>query len=136
MLPEVTQRMPFKRLTILLPLLLAVSTHSAVANPKVHRGPTSPRFAKVHTQQAKSKNLTGISAERATQIQTALVKAGYLTDATGTWDVATQAAMEKFQADNGWQVKLVPDARALIKLGLGPGTELDAMAAAPSQAAQ
>jgi hypothetical protein len=28
--------------------------------------------------------------------------------------------MEKFQADNGWQSKTVPDARALIKLGLGP----------------
>ena len=26
----------------------------------------------------------------------------------------------KFQHDNGWQTKLVPDSRALIKLGLGP----------------
>ena len=30
--------------------------------------------------------------------------------------------MEKLQADNGWQTKLVPDARAIIKLGLGPGS--------------
>jgi hypothetical protein len=28
--------------------------------------------------------------------------------------------MQKVQADNGWQTKLVPDSRALIKLGLGP----------------
>jgi hypothetical protein len=28
--------------------------------------------------------------------------------------------MEKFQADNGWQTKKVPDSRAIIKLGLGP----------------
>ena len=28
--------------------------------------------------------------------------------------------MERFQADNGWQSKSVPDSRALIKLGLGP----------------
>jgi hypothetical protein len=28
--------------------------------------------------------------------------------------------MQKFQADNGWQTKLMPDSRAIIKLGLGP----------------
>jgi hypothetical protein len=32
----------------------------------------------------------------------------------------TQAAMVKYQADQGWQTKLMPDSRALIKLGLGP----------------
>jgi hypothetical protein len=30
--------------------------------------------------------------------------------------------MEKLQADNGWQTKLVPDSRAIIKLGLGSST--------------
>lgn len=28
--------------------------------------------------------------------------------------------MTRFQSDNGWQSKVVPDSRALIKLGLGP----------------
>jgi hypothetical protein len=28
--------------------------------------------------------------------------------------------MEKYQADNGWQSKEIPDSRALIKMGLGP----------------
>jgi hypothetical protein len=28
--------------------------------------------------------------------------------------------MVKYQGDNGWQTKEVPDSRALIKLGLGP----------------
>jgi len=28
--------------------------------------------------------------------------------------------MQKYQADNNWQSKTTPDARALIKLGLGP----------------
>jgi hypothetical protein len=28
--------------------------------------------------------------------------------------------MLKFQADQGWQTKITPDSRALIKLGLGP----------------
>ena len=33
---------------------------------------------------------------------------------------ATQAAMQRYQADQGWQAKTTPDSRALIKLGLGP----------------
>jgi hypothetical protein len=28
--------------------------------------------------------------------------------------------MVRFQQDHGWQTKMVPDARALIELGLGP----------------
>jgi hypothetical protein len=28
--------------------------------------------------------------------------------------------MVKYQNDNGWQSKVTPDSRALIKLGLGP----------------
>ncbi len=60
---------------------------------------------------------------RATEIQTALVKAGYLPSASGHWDEASADAMRKLQSDNGWQTKLIPDSRALIKLGLGPGGE-------------
>ena len=60
-------------------------------------------------------------AERATEIQTALIKQGYLTgEPTGAWDAQTVAAMQKLQGDNGWQTKITPDSRALIKLGLGP----------------
>jgi hypothetical protein len=60
-------------------------------------------------------------AERATEIQTALIKQGYLTgEPTGKWDEQTVAAMQKLQGDNGWQTKITPDSRALIKLGLGP----------------
>ena len=39
---------------------------------------------------------------------------------SGVWDTPTQSAMQKLQGDNGWQTKLVPDSRAIIKLGLGP----------------
>ena len=64
-----------------------------------------------------------IEDDRATQIQTALIKAGYLSGSpSGHWDAGSIAAMTKVQADNGWQTKLVPDSRALIKLGLGPST--------------
>ena len=43
--------------------------------------------------------------------------------ATGSWNDASEAAMRRFQADNGWQSKTVPDSRALIKLGLGPSKD-------------
>ena len=66
---------------------------------------------------------TGISSDRATAIQTALIQKGYLSgEPTGTWDTASSEAMQKLQGDNGWQTKFVPDARALIKLGLGANT--------------
>ncbi len=64
-----------------------------------------------------------MASARATQIQTALIKNGYMSgEPTGVWDSTSQAAMLKLQGDNGWQTKLVPDSRALIKLGLGPGS--------------
>lgn len=64
----------------------------------------------------------GMATERATEIQQALIKNGYLSgEPTGRWDAESAAAMQKLQADNGWQTKITPDSRALIKLGLGPG---------------
>jgi len=62
-----------------------------------------------------------IEPERVTQIQQALIREHYFAgDADGKWDTTTVAAMQKYQADHGWQTKLMPDSRALEKLGLGP----------------
>ena len=59
--------------------------------------------------------------QRAREIQEALIREHYLKGVpSGSWDDATQAAMRRYQAANGWQTKTVPDSRALIKLGLGP----------------
>lgn len=69
----------------------------------------------------KKKGQQGITPERATEIQQALIKQNYLTgEPSGTWDARTQAALVKYQSDNGWQTKEIPDSRAIIKLGLGP----------------
>jgi len=107
---------------VLLLSLIFGSTAPAVALTHSHRGPTSPRSGK-HTPRPRLQGQRTIDDERATQIQSALVRSGYLTGApSGHWDAETQAAMEKLQADNGWQTKLVPDSRAIIKLGLGPST--------------
>jgi len=62
-----------------------------------------------------------MDSARAMEIQQALIQAHYLSGSpTGQWDSETQAAMVKYQTDNGWQSKITPDSRALIKLGLGP----------------
>jgi hypothetical protein len=65
-----------------------------------------------------------IDGERAQAIQEALIREHYLTgEATGTWNQASEEAMRRYQADQGWQSKTVPDSRALIKLGLGPSKD-------------
>ncbi len=94
------------------------SSHSAtVHKASEHTGGKShkaSRSHRLHGQQA-------IDPERVTQIQQALVREHYLTqEPNGEWDSATQAAMQKYQADQGWQTRLLPDSRALVKLGLGP----------------
>ncbi len=62
-----------------------------------------------------------IDAQRAQEIQEALIREHYLSgDAAGTWNQSSEEAMRRYQADHGWQSKTVPDARALISLGLGP----------------
>ena len=65
-----------------------------------------------------------IDSERAQAIQEALIREHYLKgEATGTWNEASEEAMRRYQSDNGWQSKTVPDSRALIKLGLGPSKD-------------
>ena len=110
---------------------IAVSlTLPAVAATRIHRSPTGSHKAVKHTAgKSKAPSQRTIDDERATQIQAALIKAGYLSGSpSGHWDATSTAAMQKVQADNGWQTKLVPDSRALIKLGLGPSSSTTAEA--------
>lgn len=101
-----------------------------VVHGKTTRQPTVKHSA-VHTKTTAAKPHTAshtegavaMPSERATEIQNALIQHGYLTgEPTGTWDAQTVAAMQKMQEANGWQTKITPDSRALIKLGLG-GTQ-------------
>ena len=91
---------------------------------RTHRSATSGHTRHHHHLRHHVREVRGqrqIDPERATQIQDALIREHYLSaPASGEWDATTEAAMEKYQADHGWQTKLVPDSRALIKLGLGP----------------
>ena len=67
-----------------------------------------------------------IRDDRAAEIQQALIREKYL-DGTpsGQWDTRTQQAMSRYQSDHGWQSKVTPDSRAIIKLGLGPSHTQD-----------
>jgi hypothetical protein len=116
----------------------SATTTSNMAKPKskhlqtskTHSSTASTSNSKTHSKHS-SKNKTiakskphgqrGIDEERTRQIQNALIQQHYLTgEPTGAWDQSTKDALTKYQADNGWQTKLTPDSRALIKLGLGP----------------
>jgi peptidoglycan hydrolase-like protein with peptidoglycan-binding domain len=104
----------------------ALFSASAVAS-RVHQAPTSGqhrshKLTVVHSKPARrTHGQQGIDTDRATQIQQALIREHYMTgEATGKWDATTIAAMQKYQADQGWQTKLMPDSRAIKKLGLGP----------------
>ncbi len=92
------------------------SSHKKTASTSSTKGKHSKKNASW-----KRKGQQKIDPQRAREIQEALIRQNYMTgEASGTWDDTSQKAMEKFQADNGWQSKMVPDSRALIKLGLGP----------------
>ena len=88
-----------------------------------------------HKASWKKKGQQGINSDRATEIQQALIREKYLTgEPTGTWDARTQAALVKYQGDHGWQTKVVPDSRALIKLGLGPNYSAELLNGPPKAA--
>src|SRR5208337_3708381 len=76
--------------------------------------------------------------ERIQEIQQALVQAGYLNaQPNGRWDDQTREAMRRYQADHGFPVTGLPEAKSLMKLGLGPHplpADLDASSGASAGA--
>jgi hypothetical protein len=117
-----------RSMLVLAGVIAGLLAPSAASASHVRRGPTAPqshrrtrggRASSASSHAATSSRPRAIDDARATEIQSALVKAGYLQSSSGHWDDASADAMRKLQADNGWQTKLIPDSRALIKLGLG-----------------
>jgi len=111
------------RASLALVLSVALAASPAFAS-RVHHSSASGRTRSLHKAAPKSHRLHGqqaIDPARVTEIQQALIREHYLSgEASGKWDSTTEAAMQKYQADQGWQTKLMPDSRALKKLGLGP----------------
>jgi hypothetical protein len=111
------------KLAMLSALLVLCAGYTVAQQKPVSKTSAKHRHSKGKPAKSswKKKGQQGIQPERATQIQQALIREKYLTgEPTGTWDARSQAAMVKFQGDNGWQTKEIPDSRAIIKLGLGP----------------
>ncbi|MBV8674057.1 MAG: peptidoglycan-binding protein [Acidobacteriaceae bacterium] len=108
---------------------IALSVTPALAN-RTHRAPTAGHSKSASHKTKKShvvQGQRGIDPDRAREIQTALIREHYLTGTpSGQWDPDTETAMQKYQADHGWQTKLTPDSRAIIMLGLGPAHKADA----------
>jgi|SRR5579859_590675 len=103
------------------------STHHKSSSSNARTASTKTSSGKRSSRKRKSSRVRGqqkIDSERAEEIQEALIREHYLSGtATGTWNQASEEAMRRYQADNGWQSKTVPDSRALIKLGLGPSKD-------------
>src|ERR1039457_2726792 len=104
------------------------STKSTKSSSSFHKSSKSSTSTKTSSSKSKKKSAKAtshgqhtIDQERTLEIQQALVREHYLTgEPTGKWDQDTKDALLRMQAENGWQTKLTPDSRALIKLGLGP----------------
>lgn len=125
----------------LLALLLTAPALQATTAHKTHKKPATSSAKKTSSKTTKSsskKHLKRtrhsrnwkhhgqqtVDGRRTEQIQQALIQGHYLDgEPSGSWDAKTQEALRRYQAANGWQSKVVPDARALIKLGLGPSND-------------
>jgi len=95
------------------------SSHTSAQKSKSSRGKKGFKTGSKYS--SKKRGQQAIDSGRARQIQTALIREHYMQgEPSGSWDSASQAAMKRYQADQGWQAKQIPDSRALIKLGLGP----------------
>ena len=119
-------------LTLAASATTAHKTHRATTASKsaAHSGKSAKASAhrSVHNRKSARKSASwrrrgqqGMDPDRIRQIQAALVREHYLQGPpSGIWDQQSKEAMSRYQADNGWQTKSLPDARALIRLGLGP----------------
>jgi Putative peptidoglycan binding domain len=95
-----------------------------ISKTTAHVSRTSAKsHSKSHSKKDQSwrQRQKAIDGLRVREIQSALIRQHYLDgDPNGVWDARTKAAMIKYQGEQGWQTKKVPDSRALIRLGLGP----------------
>ncbi|MGA3373813.1 MAG: peptidoglycan-binding domain-containing protein [Terracidiphilus sp.] len=116
--------MSFLRASLAAALLAALAAFPAFADNAKHPPASSHPTHGAHKGKSKARRPRGqqaIAPSRVMEIQKALVREHYLkVEPNGKWDETTKAAMQKYQADHGWQTKLLPDSRALKKLGLGP----------------
>jgi peptidoglycan hydrolase-like protein with peptidoglycan-binding domain len=102
------------------------SSARSVKSSSRSRGKSSTRSTKGRRQRLPRSSRARLAAlhldpQRVEEIQQALIREGFLKGpATGTWDDATRDAMRRYQSNNGFSATGLPDAKSLMKLGLGP----------------
>jgi peptidoglycan hydrolase-like protein with peptidoglycan-binding domain len=95
-------------------------TRSSASAKKTTARKAKKRLAR-KSRSWRSRGQQSMHSSRIREIQEALIRESYLAgEADGVWGPKSKEAMTRFQEDHGWQAKVVPDSRALIKLGLGP----------------
>lgn len=105
-------------------MMSALVFASAVSQAPKKKPTASSAKKKKKTSRPAVAKQTQPDAARSRAIQEALQRAGYLaTPPSGKWDAATAEAMTRYQKDQGYSATGKPDARSLIKLGLGPKHE-------------
>lgn len=103
--------------------------HSKSATTLKHSGTARPK-SKVSSAKGKRRlprssrqrlALLHLDPQRVEEIQQALIREGALNGPpTGVWDDSTKDAMRRYQSNNGFSPTGLPDAKSLMKLGLGP----------------
>ena len=100
-------------------------THHSTAYSSQHKSSSaqgkyssSRRYSTLSGQQRLAR--LHLQPERVQEIQQALIHEGYLEgDANGQWDTRTHDAMLRYQTTHGFPATGLPEAKSLMKLGLG-----------------
>lgn len=94
------------------------ATHKTALGSRGRKGrKAKPRRSTAYTRLAQMQ----MDPERVQSIQQALIGAGtYHGTPSGRWDSETRDAMARYQTENGFGVTGLPDAKSLMKMGLGP----------------
>jgi Putative peptidoglycan binding domain len=108
------------------------AAHStARASSKSSASHAARRTATVHSAKRRSRKSRPLTAaqrlarlhlapERVSEIQQALNREGYLKEEpNGQWDARTREAMQRYQTAQGFPATGLPEAKSLMKLGLG-----------------
>lgn len=101
----------------------SVHKTSMKAGAKTKRARKVTRFGANSRRMSHKRRLAQIhlQPERVKEIQQALFGSGYLKEEpNGAWDDQTRAAMRRYQSENGFPPTGLPEAKSLMKLGLGP----------------
>jgi Putative peptidoglycan binding domain len=104
----------------------ASSSSSSSSSSGTSSGSSSAKHKKTskkHHSQRRGPTQKAPTADRISEIQSALAREGYYTaEPNGKWDATTIAATERFQAAHGMDATGKLDATTLQKLGLGSDT--------------